>query len=394
MKLSIVIVNYNVKYFLEQCLLSAKKAIKGLEAEFFVVDNCSSDNSIAYLKSRFPFVNFIENVDNLGFAKANNQAIRLCKGEYILLLNPDTVVGEHVLENVCRFMDEHPESGGVGVKMINGEGAFLPESKRGFPSPWTSFCKIFGLSFLFPKSKIFGKYHLKYLDENQLHEIDVMAGAFMMIRKETLDKCGLLDETFFMYGEDIDLSYRITLAGYKNYYLPESIIHYKGESTKKDKIHYVKIFYHAMLIFFRKHYPHYSKLYALFIYFAIGFRAALSLAIRLMKRVLCISSSKKSPVKVLIASEGSTAEKLKDIFTKKWNVQHFLQVNTNTTIPDFCVKASDSSITDVVFSDEMPFEKMITFMENTAHRKTFRIYCKESGCMISAKEAYQIETIK
>ncbi len=282
MKLSVIIVNYNVKYFLEQCLRSVLKASRNIETEIFVVDNNSSDDSIAYLTPLFPEVIFIANNDNPGFSKANNQAIELARGKYILLLNPDTVVEEDTFSNVCRFMDEHPDAGALGVKMLDGNGNFLPESKRGFPSPWNSFCKIFGLSKLFPKSPFFAKYHLRYLDENQIHEVDVLAGAFMLLRKSVLDKTGLLDETFFMYGEDIDLSYRITLAGYKNYYLPTPIIHYKGESTKKD-IKYVKIFYQSMIIFFNKHYPHYSKLYTVLIHMAIYIRAsihALSILIR------------------------------------------------------------------------------------------------------------------
>ena len=282
MKLSVIIVNYNVKYFLEQCLWSVSKASRYVETEVFVVDNNSSDGSVAYLTSLFPDATFISNKDNPGFSKANNQAIKLAKGEYILLLNPDTVVAEDTFSDVCNFMDEHPDAGGLGVKMIDGYGNFLPESKRGFPSPWNSFCKIFGLSKIFPKSPVFAKYHLRYLDENKIHEVAILAGAFMLLRKSVLDKTGLLDEAFFMYGEDIDLSYRITLAGYKNYYFPTPIVHYKGESTKKD-IKYVKIFYQSMIIFFNKHYPHYGKLYATFIYLAIYIRAsihALSIIIR------------------------------------------------------------------------------------------------------------------
>ena len=253
MKLSIVIVNYNVKYFLEKCLESVLTAIQNIPTEIFVVDNQSSDGSLEYLQPKFPQVTFIANDENVGFSKANNQAIRLAKGEYILLLNPDTVIYENTLINTCDFMDKHPEAGGLGVKMLDGNGKFLPESKRGFPSPWNSFCKMSGLSTFFPNSKVFGQYHLRYLDENSVHEIDVLAGAFMLLRKTVLDKIGLLDETFFMYGEDIDLSYRIRLGGFINYYFPEPIIHYKGESTKKD-IKYVRIFYNAMRIFYDKHY--------------------------------------------------------------------------------------------------------------------------------------------
>ena len=259
MKLSIVIVNYNVKYYLEQCLDSVLKSIQNIDTEIFVVDNHSSDGSLEYLIPKFPAVHFIDNQENVGFSRANNQAIEQASGEYVLLLNPDTVLGENTLTNVCRFMDENKQVGAVGVKMLDGYGHFLPESKRGFPSPWNSFTKMSGLAKLFPHSKVFGGYHLRYLDENQIHEVEVLAGAFMMLRKKTLEKSGSLDNHFFMYGEDIDLSYRINQAGYSNFYFPEPIIHYKGESTKKD-IRYVKHFYEAMLIFFKKHYPHSNNL--------------------------------------------------------------------------------------------------------------------------------------
>ena len=260
MKLSIIIVNYNVKYFLEQCLDSVFLAMKNIAAEVFVVDNRSSDHSPEYLKPLFPDVIYIENQENVGFSKANNQAIVQARGEYILLLNPDTVIGENSLTDVCRFMDENPQAGAIGVKMLDGYGQFLPESKRGFPSPWNSFCKMSGLSKLFPYSKRFGGYHLKYLDKNRVHPVNILAGAFMMVRKEVIEKSGYLDERFFMYGEDIDWSYRIARSGYTNYYFPEPIIHYKGESTKKD-IKYVKHFYEAMLIFFNKHYPHSNRFF-------------------------------------------------------------------------------------------------------------------------------------
>lgn len=282
-KLSVVIVNYNVKYFLEQCLDSVIKASENMDVEIFVVDNNSSDNSIEYLTERFPNLHFIANKENVGFAIANNQAIRQAQSEYVLLLNPDTVIGENTLMRVCDFMDEHPDAGGLGVKMIDGFGKFLPESKRGFPSPWASFTKMVGLSRLFPKSRFFGRYHLRYLDENQIHKIDVMAGAFMLFRHEALSKTGLLDEAFFMYGEDIDLSYRIKQHGYNNYYFPETIIHYKGESTKKD-FKYVKIFYEAMLIFYNKHYPKDNIFTKLMIHSAIKLTSLFSMITTLFKK--------------------------------------------------------------------------------------------------------------
>ncbi|MCK5729921.1 MAG: glycosyltransferase, partial [Draconibacterium sp.] len=287
MELSIVIVNYNVKYFLEQCLHSVLKALTNIKSEVFVVDNNSVDGSAQLIREKFPQINFIENQENVGFSKANNQAIRLAEGKYILLLNPDTIVEENTFSRIIDFMNQNPEAGGLGVKMIDGKGAFLPESKRGLPTPWVAFYKMFGISKLFPKSKKFGKYHLSYLDENEIHEVDVLAGAFMLIRKKTLDKIGLLDETFFMYGEDIDLSYRITLGGYKNYYYPETtIIHYKGESTKKGSLNYVKVFYNAMIIFARKHFSDgNAKVFSLLIHLAIYFRALLSVIKRAVGKI-------------------------------------------------------------------------------------------------------------
>ena len=254
-RLTVVIVNYNVRYFLEQCLLSVRRASEGLSVETIVVDNNSSDDSVVMVGETFPEVRLIANRDNPGFSKANNQAIRQSEGDYVLLLNPDTVVAEDTFRIVLDYMDDHPRVGGLGARMIDGSGTFLPESKRGFPTPFVAFCKSVGLSRLFPKSRRFNRYHLGYLDEHENHAVDVLAGAFMALRRSVLDEIGLLDETFFMYGEDIDLSYRIVQAGYENHYLADTtIIHYKGESTKKGSLNYVRVFYQAMIIFARKHF--------------------------------------------------------------------------------------------------------------------------------------------
>jgi GT2 family glycosyltransferase len=279
LKLSIVIVNYNVKYFLEQALRSVLKALHGIDAEVWVVDNNSSDGSVAMVEEKFPSVKLQANKENLGFAKANNQAMRLCSGEYILLLNPDTIVEEDTFAKCIQFMDAHAEAGALGVRMIDGTGRFLPESKRSLPTPAVSFFKIFGFSALFPKSHLFGRYHLGFLAEDQTHEVEVLSGAFMLMRKSALDKVGLLDEDFFMYGEDIDLSYRIIKGGYKNYYFADTrIVHYKGESTKKGSLNYVRVFYKAMIIFAKKHFSsQQAGLYTALIYLAIVFRAVLSL---------------------------------------------------------------------------------------------------------------------
>ncbi|HHH53358.1 MAG TPA: glycosyltransferase [Bacteroidetes bacterium] len=253
--ISIIIVNYNVRYFLEQCLLSIQKGGNNLNVEIIVVDNNSVDDSVEYIKQKFPNVNLIANKTNVGFAKANNQAIKVAKAKYVLLLNPDTLIEEDTLEISFKYMEQHLDVGALGVKLIDGEGKFLPESKRGFPTLAASFFRLTGLSKIFPRSKVFNKYNLGFIDEDSTSEVDVLCGAFMFVRRSILNEVGLLDEDFFMYGEDIDFSYRIKQAGYKIIYLPETkIIHFKGESTKKSSLKYHNIFYKAMAIFAKKHY--------------------------------------------------------------------------------------------------------------------------------------------
>lgn len=287
MDLSVVIVNYNVRYFLSQCLFAVSEAKKGIECEVFVVDNNSVDGSCAMVREKYPWVKLIENKENLGFSKANNQAMKQATGRYILLLNPDTVVEEDTFRKCLSFMDSHPEAGGLGVKMIDGKGRFLPESKRSLPTPLVAFYKIFGLSSLFPKSRIFGRYHLGYLDKENTHQVEILSGAYMFLREEALDKTGFLDETFFMYGEDIDLSWRIVKSGYINYYFPETtIIHYKGESTRKGSINYVLVFYQAMIIFAGKHFSrNNARLFSVLINLAIYFRALVAIARRFIQKI-------------------------------------------------------------------------------------------------------------
>jgi GT2 family glycosyltransferase len=285
--LSVVIVNYNVVNFLEQCLNSVLAASQNLRIEIFVVDNNSVDGSVALVREKFPTVKVIANTENIGFSKANNQAILQSNSRYVLLLNPDTVVEQDTFDKCIAYMDTHPKTGGLGVRMLDGKGRFLPESKRGLPTPAVSFYKIFGLSKLFPKSKKFGTYHLGFLDEHQIHEIDVLSGAFMLMRAETLDQVGLLDEAFFMYGEDIDLSYRIQQGGYSNVYFPETkIIHYKGESTKKGSLNYVFVFYNAMVIFAKKHFSaRYARIFSFAIHMAIYLRASASILKRVVQNL-------------------------------------------------------------------------------------------------------------
>jgi GT2 family glycosyltransferase len=280
MELSVIIVNYNVKHFLEQCLCSVQKSIKNskMKAEMIVIDNHSADNSLGYLKPLFPCVKFIGNNENLGFSKACNQGFKLATGKYILFLNPDTIIPEDCFSKCITFLETHNDAGALGVKMLDGRGKFLKESKRAFPSPVTSLFKLFGLAGLFPQSRVFSKYHLGYLDKNSDHEVDVLAGAFIMVRSNILKELNGFDEIFFMYGEDIDLSYRIQKLGYKNYYLAEtSILHFKGESTRKGSLNYVRMFYNAMSIFVSRHYGSgRANVFNFFIHTAIWTRAMMS----------------------------------------------------------------------------------------------------------------------
>lgn len=277
--ISVIIVNYNVKYFLEQCLLAVAEAFRNEPGEIIVFDNASSDGSKEYLEPKFPDVRFIWNEENIGFGKANNQALKYAQGDTILFLNPDTLIGEQCLQKTVRFLRETKDAGALGIKMVDGSGTFLKESKRGYPCVMTSFYKLCGLTRLFPNSRVFAQYYLGHLDDKQTQEVDVLAGAFMMVKKEVLEKTGSFDEQFFMYGEDIDLSYRIQKSGYKNYYYAdETIIHFKGESTRRGSLNYIRLFYSAMLVFVNKHYTGFTAgLYRFLLKLAIGIRATIGL---------------------------------------------------------------------------------------------------------------------
>lgn len=252
--LSIIIVNYNVKEFLKNLLHSIKKASQNISTEIIVIDNASDDGSIEMLREKFPEVKLISNEKNLGFGKANNIGLKLAKGKFILLINPDTLVSEDTFIKLIGFFETHPDAGMVGCKILNPDGTLQLACRRSFPGPWTSFTKVTGLSNLFPKSKLFARYNLTYLDENQTYEVDAISGSFMMMKKEVYEKVGGFDEQFFMYGEDLDLCFRIQKAGYKIYYVHTTqIIHYKGESTKRSNLDETKVFYQAMHLFVKKH---------------------------------------------------------------------------------------------------------------------------------------------
>lgn len=341
-KVSVIIVSYNVCHFLEHTLRSVRKAASFTDTEIIVVDNCSKDGSAEMVKSKFPEVTLIASKKNLGFSRANNFGIKQAKGEYILLLNPDTFIQENALISCAEFMDNHPNAGALGVKMIDGSGNYLPESKRGFPTPWVAFYKIFGLADLFPKSKKFGKYHLKYLDKNEVHKIEVLSGAYMFIRKSALESAGLLDEDFFMYGEDIDLSYRIVKAGYDNYYFPgTTIIHYKGESTKKTSVNYVFVFYNAMIVFAHKHLTaRKAGVFAFLIKLAIYLRAAISLISKMGYKIWSpvnkACTLKSGKLRIVIAAEKEEKDHIINILKctqKPWEYAGWISNHENDS-PD------------------------------------------------------------
>lgn len=273
MKVSVVIVSYNVSHYLLQCLDSIKSALRGIEGEIIVIDNHSRDDSVSLVRRCHPEATVIESLHNLGFAKANNIAIQQTKGDYVLLVNPDTLIEENTIKDVVNFLDDNQHAGAAGLMMVNADGTPAPESRRAVPTPMTAFYKFSGLCSMFPKSRRFGKYYLGFLPWDSPQRIEVVSGAFCMVRRTTLDAIGLLDEDYFMYGEDIDLSCRILKAGYENWYLPSRIVHYKGESTQKSSFAHVHVFYRAMLIFIRKHYSHLAAILSVPIQAAIFVKA-------------------------------------------------------------------------------------------------------------------------
>ena len=286
MKLSVIIVNYNVKYFLEVCLHSVLRSAQGIDTEIIVVDNNSSDDSCAMVRGRFPSVMLIENKDNKGFSKANNQGVATAKGEYILFLNPDTVMPEEFLTKTLAYMDTHPEAGAIGPRLIDGKGQFAPDAKKSFPTLSVAIFKTTGINKLFSKSPYFNKYYAVHVGEHETAQVDVLSGCCMLVRKKAMDDAGgPFDEDYFMYCEDVDLSYRIEKAGYKNIYFPEvDLIHYKGESTRKMTLSYVRIFNEALVTFVKKHYTkEQARMFVLFINAGIVLRAITGVLKRALK---------------------------------------------------------------------------------------------------------------
>ena len=390
MKITVVIVSYNVKFYLQQCLDSLLRALQGIESEVFVVDNHSKDGSVDYLSKRFPGVNVIDSPHNLGFARANNLAIRKSHAEYVLLLNPDTVVGESTIRTAIDFMDAHEDAGSLGVRMLDASGKAA--LRRGLPSPMVAFYKMVGLCARFPNSHRFGHYYMSALPWDEPGRIEVVSGAFCLLRKKAIDEVGYLDEDFFMYGEDIDLSYRILKGGYHNYYLPSTILHYKGESTQKSSFRYVHVFYEAMLIFFRKHYSGMSWLISLPIKAAIYAKATLALfqmqIDRARKSLGFITYEWQTPNYVFVGSK-EMQEKCGDLVRRKGLLAEFVALGKNELTASFLEKITDSKKLQIVVFDvsEFDYEQILeVFAVAPSPLRKIGFYHQDSGMLITDTE--------
>ena len=393
MKLSVIIVSYKVKFYLEQCLLAVKKATAGIESEIYVVDNHSNDGSVEFIAERFPDINLISSNHNNGFSHANNIAIRQCSGEYVLLLNPDTIVGERSIKEVLKFMDAHPKAGGVGVKMLNADGSCAKESRRGVPTVATSFYKMTGLCACYPHSQRFAHYYMGHLPWDKSAQIEIISGAFCMLRHSAIDKIGLLDEDFFMYGEDVDLSYRLLKGGYENWYVPVEILHYKGASAHKSSFRSVHVFYHAMLIFFRKHYGNKAAIISLPIKAAVVVKATITLlhmkATAVHKSLGFFTRNKDTYVQYVFIGSAEAIGKCRRLCRHRGVEMEFVEGNAQTmpqghsnmelaTKQKFCVVYDvDSFSYDQIFG---------IFQGNCLPNTTIGTYNPTTNTIITARE--------
>lgn len=389
MKLSVVIVTYNVRYYLEQCLKSLYRALEDISAEVFVIDNASTDASECYIKERFPSVSYIYNKVNLGFSRANNMALQEAKGEYVLLLNPDTVLAEDTIVNVLAYMEEHPDCGAAGTKMLASDGTFLPESKRGYPTLTATFGKLSGLGKLFPSM---GKYYCSTMSEDEIHMVDVLTGAFLMIRHSALDCCGLLDERFFMYGEDVDFSCRLRTAGYLNCYLPYSIIHYKGKSTEVTSTSYVRHFYGAMKLFYRKH--HTSKKYIEHFFVNMGIKTLMYYKYihAFLHRKIMSKKSDENAYSFLVYANEETIHSLRRLFRRNslGENHHFVVANELSTPNGHGGEFLTSKYTHVLYdSQAYSYKKIIELLEiNRVTKLKIALYDTKSRILVTPERCF------
>jgi GT2 family glycosyltransferase len=369
MQLSIIILNYNVRYFLELCVLSVQNGIQDIDAEIIVIDNNSQDDSCEMMKKRFPNIKLIENKENSGFPKGNNIGVAAAKGEYICILNPDTVVAEDTFSKVLAFAKKQKELGIVGVKLIDGTGNFLPESKRGIPTPFVAFTKITGLYKILPKT--FGKYYAQHLSENQTGKVDIMVGAFMLMKRDLYLEIGGFDENCFMYSDDIDLSYMALKKGKSNYYFHEtSVIHYKGESTVKDET-YMKRFQEAMNFFYQKHFR-VSLLFSVFMKVGIVFFS-------MVKKCQGKPKPMLRPEKYILVSED---EVLREKLENKWKTLVELQQITKSF--------SKNIKTEIIFDqNQLDFKTIIQVFETNKNKNfTFKILPESSDYLIGSNSSF------
>ena len=394
MDLSVIIVNYNVKYFLEQCLCSVLKACENIEAEIFVVDNNSTDGSKEYLEGRFPTVIFKWLKTNCGFGKANNSVLKEVNGGYILFLNPDTIVPEDCFEKCLNFFKANNNCAALGVHMVDGAGKFLKESKRSFPSPLTSFFKMTGFTALFPSSKLFAKYYAGHLPEHENNEVDVLAGAYMMLNKKTLDSIKGFDEDFFMYGEDIDLSYRIQRSGLKNFYFAGTgIIHFKGESTQKNSYHYISTFYDAMQQFVTKHYKE-NKITFYSMKAAISFSRLIATAKLFFKRLTNISVHSSKPLNTAVIAGQQSFDKL--LHLVRYSAPPVIikgRIAIDNNDPGVFIGKQENigevikkyELNQLVFCEgEISFKKIIELTSQFAGRINFLFHAKNSNSIVGS----------
>lgn len=374
MQLSVIILNYNVRYFLEQCVLSVQEAIASLEAEIIVIDNNSSDDSCLMMKTRFPEVKLIENAVNFGFPKGNNIGVEKANGKYICILNPDTVVAEDTFIKILAFAEEKENLGIIGCKLIDGTGSFLPESKRGIPTPWVAFTKIFGLYKVFPKSKVFNRYYAQHLNENQTGKVEILVGAFMLLEKKIYQELQGFDENCFMYADDIDLSYRTLMLKKDNYYFHETaVLHYKGESTIKDEL-YMKRFQEAMNFFYLKHFKK-SWFFSFFI-------QAGTLFFSFIKMFQGKPRQKPLPESYILYSENANlSKKLASILENKVSFLDFKKekmVNSSLIL-----KGKKAEI--ILDNQYVSFKKCINIIETLKDKNiTFKIFPKRTGFIIGS----------
>lgn len=367
MQLSIIILNYNVRYFLELCVISVQNAIQNIEAEIIVVDNNSSDDSCKMITTRFPNIKLIENKENFGFPKGNNIGVKVAQGEYICILNPDTVIAEDTFEKILKTENWKLKTGIIGCKLIDGTGNFLPESKRGTPTPFVAFTKIFGL---YKISNLFGKYYAQHLSENQSGKVDILVGAFMVMKRELYQEIGGFDEKCFMYSDDIDLSYMVTQKGFENYYFHEtSVIHYKGESTIKDGT-YMKRFQEAMDFFYKKHFK-------ISVFFSLFMKIGIVL-FSIFKKFQGKPKSKVEPDNYILISENETLrQKLENQFQKP------------VEISELAKSISQKNNCEIIFDNNyVDFKNIIELLEINKNRSfSFKILPKTSDFLIGSNSS-------